>query len=86
MRRPPDGDPLRDLDAEPANPGGDRAARVARARDISVVGYDDSPWDSLLDPPLTTVATPAYELGVAASRRLIAAIIDVGEDCRLRFG
>lgn len=42
--------------------------------DISVVGYDDSPWDSLLDPPLTTVATPAYDLGVAASRRLIATL------------
>ena len=47
--------------------------------DISVVGYDDSPWDSLLDPPLTTVATPAYELGVAASRRLIAAVTDIGD-------
>ncbi len=42
--------------------------------DISVVGYDDSPWDSLLDPPLTTVATPARQLGIAASEHLIAAI------------
>jgi DNA-binding LacI/PurR family transcriptional regulator len=42
--------------------------------DISVVGYDDSPWDPLLDPPLTTVATPARALGVAATERLIAMI------------
>jgi DNA-binding LacI/PurR family transcriptional regulator len=47
--------------------------------DISVVGYDDSPWDSLLDPPLTTVATPAFQLGVAASEHLIAAIDSPGE-------
>lgn len=56
--------------------------------DISVVGYDDSPWDSLLDPPLTTVATPAYDLGVAASRRLIAAMVgdevDLPLEIRLR--
>ncbi|MBA3415786.1 MAG: LacI family DNA-binding transcriptional regulator [Chloroflexia bacterium] len=42
--------------------------------DISVVGYDDSPWDPLLDPPLTTVATPAKALGTMAAERLIAAI------------
>jgi DNA-binding LacI/PurR family transcriptional regulator len=42
--------------------------------DISVVGYDDSPWDPLLDPPLTTVATPARQLGLTATERLLAAI------------
>jgi DNA-binding LacI/PurR family transcriptional regulator len=46
--------------------------------DISVVGYDDSPWDSLLDPPLTTVATPARQLGIVAAERLVAAL-DEGE-------
>ena len=46
--------------------------------DVSVVGYDDSPWDALLDPPLTTVATPARQLGVAAAERLVAAL-DAGE-------
>jgi DNA-binding LacI/PurR family transcriptional regulator len=47
--------------------------------DISVVGYDDSPWDPLLDPPLTTVATPAHQLGVAATESLIATIDGAGE-------
>jgi DNA-binding LacI/PurR family transcriptional regulator len=42
--------------------------------DVSVVGYDDSPWDPLLDPPLTTIATPAHQLGVVAAERLIATI------------
>jgi LacI family transcriptional regulator len=42
--------------------------------DISVVGYDDSPWDALLDPPLTTIATPARQPGLTATERLLAAI------------
>ncbi|MCC6314166.1 MAG: LacI family DNA-binding transcriptional regulator [Thermomicrobiales bacterium] len=42
--------------------------------DLSVVGHDDAPWDDLLDPPLTTIATPARELGALAAVRLIAAI------------
>lgn len=46
--------------------------------DVSVVGYDDSPWDELLDPPLTTVATPARQLGIVAAERLVAAL-DAGE-------
>jgi DNA-binding LacI/PurR family transcriptional regulator len=31
--------------------------------DISVVGIDDIPMASLLDPPLTTVSQPIYEMG-----------------------
>ena len=42
--------------------------------DVSVVGYDDSPWDSLLDPPLTTVATSARQLGLVAAKRLVSAL------------
>lgn len=41
--------------------------------DVSVVGFDDSPWDPLLDPPLTTVATPPRRLGVLAALRLCRA-------------
>lgn len=48
--------------------------------DISVVGYDDSPWDGLLDPPLTTVATPAHLLGVTAAERLCALVERRGEE------
>jgi len=46
--------------------------------DVSVVGYDDSPWDPLLDPPLTTVATPAQALGTTAAEALLAAIAGDG--------
>lgn len=42
--------------------------------DVSVVGYDESPWDPLLDPPLTTVATPARRLGTLATEHLYRVI------------
>lgn len=42
--------------------------------DISVVGFDDSPWAQLVDPPLTVVAQPAYEIGYMASERLLGII------------
>jgi DNA-binding LacI/PurR family transcriptional regulator len=42
--------------------------------DISVVGFDDAPWDPLLDPPLTAVATPPFRLGKLAALRLCRAI------------
>ena len=31
--------------------------------DVAIVGFDDAPWARLLDPPLTTVRQPAYEMG-----------------------
>jgi LacI family transcriptional regulator len=45
--------------------------------DVSVVGFDDSPWDPLLDPPLTTVATPPHQLGKLAAH-LLCESIDTG--------
>jgi LacI family transcriptional regulator, galactose operon repressor len=40
--------------------------------DISLVGFDDLEWTTLVDPPLTVVAQPATELGEAAARRVLA--------------
>lgn len=42
--------------------------------DISVMGFDNSDVSSLLQPPLTTVAQPFYDMGVAACDRLIKLI------------
>ncbi len=39
--------------------------------DISVVGFDDMPWAVSLDPPLTAVAQPAYQVGLTAARLLL---------------
>jgi LacI family transcriptional regulator len=39
--------------------------------DISVIGFDDMPWAISLNPPLTAVAQPAYQVGLTAARLLL---------------
>jgi LacI family transcriptional regulator len=39
--------------------------------DVSVVGHNDMPLVGSLQPPLTTVAIPQYEIGVKAARTLL---------------
>jgi len=39
--------------------------------DIAIVGFDDMPWFASLQPPLTVVAQPTYEMGTIAARMLI---------------
>lgn len=51
-----------------------RACGLSIPEDVSVVGFDDAPWDPLLDPPLTTVATPARRLGDTAVSQLLRRI------------
>ncbi|MEH6995790.1 LacI family DNA-binding transcriptional regulator [Neobacillus drentensis] len=43
---------------------------------LAVVGYDDSDWADIVDPPITTIKQPAYELGVHAARLILARIIN----------
>ena len=42
--------------------------------DVSIVGFDDLEWTTIVRPPLTVVAQPVYELGVTAAQRLLARI------------
>ncbi|SDH52714.1 LacI family DNA-binding transcriptional regulator [Nonomuraea jiangxiensis] len=42
--------------------------------DVSLVAFDDAPWMSMVSPTLSAVAQDAYNLGVAAVRRLDARI------------
>jgi DNA-binding LacI/PurR family transcriptional regulator len=42
--------------------------------EIAVVGFTDDIRSSLLDPPLTTVHQPAYEMGEKAAKKLIQTI------------
>ncbi|HEU5431239.1 MAG TPA: substrate-binding domain-containing protein, partial [Thermomicrobiales bacterium] len=51
--------------------------------DVSVVGFDAAPWDDLLDPPLTTIAAPARDIGRLAANLLLDAI-DGGEPLERR--
>ncbi|TCP44781.1 LacI family transcriptional regulator [Tamaricihabitans halophyticus] len=45
-------------------------------KDIGLVAFDDVPWAKLLDPPLTVVAQPAYDIGAVATQLLLARIGD----------
>ncbi|HVQ90842.1 MAG TPA: LacI family DNA-binding transcriptional regulator [Mycobacteriales bacterium] len=54
-----------------------RAARergLAVPRDVSVVGFDDSPLIAFTDPPLTTVRQPVTAMSAAAVRALLEEI------------
>jgi LacI family transcriptional regulator len=44
--------------------------------DLSVTGFDDVDFAALLDPPLTTVAVPARDMGVKAAEALVDAVVD----------
>jgi LacI family transcriptional regulator len=47
---------------------------VRPGRDIGVVAFDDAPWVALLDPPLSVVAQPAYDMGAVAAQLLLGRI------------
>lgn len=42
--------------------------------DVSLVAFDDAPWMSLVEPGVTTVSQPAYDLGVEAAGLLLSRI------------
>lgn len=42
--------------------------------DVSIVGFDDLEWTTIVRPKLTVVAQPVHELGATAARRLLARI------------
>ena len=39
--------------------------------DIAIIGFDDSDWAQILDPPLTVISQPVYDLGSTAAEMLI---------------
>lgn len=43
-------------------------------QDVSLIGFDDAPWDPFLDPPLSAVAGAPHRLGKLAALRLCRAI------------
>ncbi|MFD1050945.1 substrate-binding domain-containing protein, partial [Kibdelosporangium lantanae] len=45
-------------------------------RDVGVVAFDDAPWAPLVNPPLSVVSQPAYEIGTVAAQLLLARIAD----------
>lgn len=58
-----------------------KAARELGLRvpeDVAVAGFDDFEFAAAVDPPLTTVRMPGYEMGRQAARSLVRAV-DAGE-------
>ena len=53
-----------------------RGLRVPQ--DVAIVGFDDLPWAEALDPPLTVVRQPAYEVGRQAMELLLKRIMEPG--------
>ncbi|GIV57455.1 MAG: LacI family transcriptional regulator [Rhodothermaceae bacterium] len=45
---------------------------------ISIIGFDDFPWASSLNPPLTTVRQPGYAMGRRAAELLLRRIAQPG--------
>ncbi|MEW6224209.1 MAG: LacI family DNA-binding transcriptional regulator [Chloroflexota bacterium] len=46
--------------------------------EVSIVGFDDLEWMTIVRPPITVVAQPTYELGATAATRLLARL--AGDD------
>ncbi len=42
--------------------------------DVGVVTFDDAPWAPLLNPPVSVVSQPAYDIGTEAARLLMSRI------------
>jgi LacI family transcriptional regulator len=51
-----------------------RARNLRLLKDVSLIGFDDSPWAAVMEPPLTMIQQPMRELGTVAAQQLIARI------------
>lgn len=47
-------------------------------RDVGMIGFDDAVWAPMVDPPLSVIAQPAYEIGAEAARLLVNRIARTG--------
>ncbi|WP_307712378.1 LacI family DNA-binding transcriptional regulator [Streptomyces sp. V4I23] len=48
-----------------------RARELACPRDVSLIGFDDSAWAAVMDPPLTMIEQPVHQLGSKAAEVLL---------------
>ncbi|WP_431894678.1 LacI family DNA-binding transcriptional regulator [Nonomuraea sp. bgisy101] len=51
-----------------------RAAGLAYPRDVALIGFDDSSWAAVMEPPLTMIEQPVHELGAKAAEVLLDTI------------
>jgi len=55
--------------------------KIQIPKEIAILGFDDMFWSSSLNPPLTAVRQPAYEIGKRAGELLIQRITDPQRPC-----
>lgn len=53
---------------------GAHEAGLAIPRDLTIVGFDDAPFSSMLSPPLTTIAQPVYNMAQRAADLIVAGL------------
>lgn len=54
--------------------------KIRIPEDISIIGFSNEPITSLIDPPMTTVAQPGFEMGQIATRLLLDEIDHKDDD------
>jgi LacI family transcriptional regulator len=54
--------------------------RLRIGRDVGMISFDDAVWAPLVEPPLSVIAQPGYEMGAEAARLLITRIRREGPD------
>ncbi len=50
--------------------------------EIALVAFDDTTWATLIQPPLTLIAQPTYEIGKIATELLLQRVADPGRPTR----
>jgi LacI family transcriptional regulator len=45
--------------------------RLRPGRDIGLIAFDDAPWAPFVNPPMSVVAQPAYDIGARAGQLLL---------------
>ncbi|GAA3592189.1 LacI family DNA-binding transcriptional regulator [Nonomuraea rosea] len=48
-----------------------RAAGLSCPRDVALIGFDDSAWAAVMEPPLTMIEQPVHQLGAKAAQVLL---------------
>lgn len=53
-----------------------RERGLAIPDDVALVGFDDTTWASLVEPPVTLIAQPTYEIGKTATELVLQRVAD----------
>ncbi|RVU29053.1 LacI family transcriptional regulator [Streptomyces antnestii] len=48
-----------------------KARKLSYPRDVSLIGFDDSAWAAVMDPPLTMIEQPVHQLGSKTAEVLL---------------